>query len=111
MPHTPQAVEALQAQDVDENTEVTFLHIDDDGAFNELWESGLFTEINRGANTLIDDYEEEVVWPEAFQHIRAAIEIAAKSNPSNARLATFLQWLGEVTDEAERRGMPLVFIL
>ena len=71
MPMTQLACNSLLANDVDEDTEVRWLEIQGQRAFDDYWSSGVFQRINASAGTIIDDYEEEVVQPDLIGIVKS----------------------------------------
>jgi hypothetical protein len=65
LPLNEEAEEGLRYNDVNESTQAEYLEISRD-LFSNLWEIGLFDEINRRCGSLIDDYEERTGWRHHF---------------------------------------------
>lgn len=106
------AVESLRRYEVDDQTRVKYVPIHTDALFLELWNLGLFKEINARCGTLIDDYEEEFLNPPQLASALAVIEsIQKKSTSSNLRVNDFLKELDSVARKAYSTSRPLLFVL
>ncbi|WP_417735256.1 hypothetical protein [Rosistilla oblonga] len=108
MPLSTGVIERIAAWDVDDSVEVDFLPIDDESLFHQLWDIGLFSEINDACSTLIDDYESEWLPQEQFPAAAEVVKRLQHQN-SNGRVGQFLNHLSDMIDRATVRQMPLYF--
>ncbi len=95
---------------VSEESEVKYLPIRSDSLFDELWKTNLFQEINSSCNTLIDDYEEEELRPEALSSALRKI-IEKRSSGQSKQVSIFLEDLENLFREAIELTFPVYFVL
>ena len=107
------AEDCLRAGNVTEHLNVRFLHLpDDEVIFLVLWKLGLFMEINARCNSLIDDYEEDLIEPSLLHEVHAAVAAARKLPAAQERsIANFLYETDKLVGEAILRSRPMVFVL
>ncbi|MCP4944138.1 MAG: hypothetical protein GY924_19455 [Planctomycetaceae bacterium] len=108
MPHSPEVADQIAAWDVDESTMVEFLPIADQSLFDQLWDIGLFKDINQACGTLIDDYEAEWLPPEHLPSAANAVARLLDHNP-NGEVGDFLRRLSLLIGAAVQAHMPLYF--
>ncbi|MFO0890589.1 MAG: hypothetical protein U0790_15775 [Isosphaeraceae bacterium] len=112
LPLDEDAEQAMRSNDVSETTSVRNLSIADTGAFEALWELGLFREINARCATLLDDYEEEMVEAASADGIIAAVDAVARAAAAeDPGMARFLDGLRDLARQASRSSRPLLFVL
>jgi len=110
LPRSEFAKIALLSNNVDDSTEVVSVEIEHDALFYEIWDIGVFQEINRRTGLNIDDYEEEVIPPNLLPQTLQAISIAVLTTSVGSPTREFLVRAEEVCREGIRISMPLYFV-
>ena len=112
LPLDMDAEDRLRANDVSATTEVRILEIPCEGLFESLWRLGLFQEINARCETMIDDYEEEIIEASSSESVIAAIDsIVRNSDALQPDVVKFFQGLRTLAQEAYVLSRPLLFVL
>jgi uncharacterized protein YeeX (DUF496 family) len=109
MPNSEEAKKDLLDNNVSLETDVTFLDLENYVDFEEVWSTGIFSEINAICQVMIDDYEEEIIdWIKA-DHLIAAINKNRKRINSKSILH-FFDELIRLAQVALDKRQPLFFI-
>ena len=110
LPLNAAAASQIAGSDIDDNTEVDYLPIEDDDLFHQLLEIGLLNKINRACSTMIDEYEAEWLPSEQLPAAKAVVASLLWHRPSG-EIAKCLHRLAAMIDRAVAIRMPLYFEL
>jgi hypothetical protein len=109
VPNTEAAKEQLLANAIDTESDVTFLDLEKYGDFEEIFVTGVFSDINAACGVTIDDYEDEIVdWNKAYALINVV-----KNKQHKMQSEKFLLFFNDLVDAAEmamKKQMPIFFI-
>lgn len=109
LPLDDEAERQLRDCDVNQQTAVRFLPIDDNELFVQLWGLGLFGAINSACSARIDEYEEEIIEPDrALAIVRVVDSLESKAG---ARATLFMAQLRDMAVESAKTSRPLAFVL
>lgn len=112
LPLNLEAEERLRINDAMETTPVRYLEIEDQVAFDLLWKTGIFQQINGQTKALIDDYEEGFVEACEMSDVLDAIRRTRDANKAgHIVVVRFLDSLSSLASEAAVSGRPLLFVL
>jgi hypothetical protein len=110
LPLVDAAEEDLRYNDIEPTTAVRCLKITTDQLFANLWNSGVFEQINNLCGSLINDYEQDFVESSQLKKLRNVVEEAI-GGASNRELKDFLISLRELANSAILINRPLLFVL
>jgi len=109
VPNTAIAKEQLLANTVHSESDVSFLDLEKYGDFEEIFVTGLFSDINTACDVIIDDYEEEVVeWNKA--HILIDVVRNKQHKIKSKKILIFFNDLIDIAETAIKKRMPIFFI-
>ncbi len=110
VPLSAQRADEMASFHVSSEEDVEYLEIKDDSFFDSLWGTNLFQDINRKCGSLIDDYEEEVLAPEALIGVLGVVT-KHMLHLREPRITLFLEKFGAMVKRAIDLGYPVYFIL
>jgi hypothetical protein len=111
MPLDQSAEEQLRNDNVSEATQVEWIEIGSQSLFDALWNLGLFQDINHRVDSLIDDYEQEVVESDHVGEIGSAVKAALSKKRLTSELRSFLASLSALAERAKVNRRPVFFVL
>lgn len=94
-PLTEEAAALLANWEAAEPAQVQFLPIEADALFFEVWQTGLFEDLNAVCGVVIDEYEEECIPPTALSDAISVVQ-AKLDGPESAEVLQFLRELAEL---------------
>lgn len=110
VPLTDTTAQQLAQWSVEGIVQVEYLPIPDQSLFEEIWRAGVFQAINDTCSTLISDYEEEDVRPEALGRAIAALA-AKQQHIQDPDLRGFVDNLIALCQSGAEKNRPVYFVL
>lgn len=110
LPLTIEKAKEMATFYVSTGSDVQYLSIENDVFFYRLWQTGIFEELNKRCNVLIDDFEEEDLQPE---YLKEALSIITKyrSLVKDSQIYKFLRLFESLVKRGISLGFPVYFIL
>jgi len=112
VPRSTEAADEMAAYLVSEETEnnVSYLAIETDSLFYDIYNTQLFDDLNLACGALIDDYEEDAI---LVENLSSAISIVRdhKCRTTKQQISAFLVNLDVLLKVALEAKFPIYFVL
>ncbi|KAA0139814.1 hypothetical protein FYZ48_07725 [Gimesia chilikensis] len=108
-PCNQDAEDQLRFWYVDHPLLVNFISLNNDDDYSGLWDLKVFDKINGLCDSMIDDYEEEVIEPDQLYLIVRLID-QEYQNVSSPSLKIFFKSFRELLEKAIENQKPVFFI-
>ncbi|QDV19695.1 hypothetical protein Pan153_43620 [Gimesia panareensis] len=109
-PRNREAEIQLRSWDIAHPVLVEFISLNNDADFDSLWDISVFQKINGLCDSMIDDYEEEIIEPDKLHLIVELIETEFQ-NVRSVSLQNFFEAFRELLLNAINNQKPVFFIL
>ena len=111
LPLDDEAEKLVRSYQFDSNSMIEAIILDEkNGIFSKIWYSGLFQKINSEIDTLIDEYEEEII---EYEKLNSVIKILRKYKSLNNRLDDFDMFIDDLirlVEKAIQLKRPICFV-
>ncbi|QDU51748.1 hypothetical protein [Gimesia panareensis] len=109
-PRNQEAENQLRSWNIEHPILVEFISLNNDTDFDSLWDLRVFQKINGLCNSMIDDYEEEIIEPDKLHLIVELIDTEFQ-NVRSVSLQNFFEAFRELMLNAINNQKPVFFIL